>query len=104
MKGAPNRRRQSIFSGDGDLQAIERAGELQLARQARAFVAVRRAVEQVVLVLAHRRQFVRKFRIDMDMASGARTAATTKGEQFIKAIVANHFHHGDRKSVVKGTE
>src|SRR5688500_972413 len=87
----------SILGGDRHPEPVERSGELDLARQARTFVAIRRAVEQVVLVLAHRRQFGRKFRIDMDVASRATAAAAADREQFVEAVVADHFHYAEAR-------
>src|SRR3546814_10318126 len=54
--------------------------------------------EQVVLVLAHRRQLVCPSLVDKDMAGGARAAAAAKREQFVKACVADHLHHREAVS------
>ena len=50
------------------------------------------AVEQVIFVRAHFRQAVGKCGVDMHVAGRARTAAATQSEQFVKTIVADHFH------------
>src|SRR3546814_21058327 len=46
-----DRFRQSVFLRNGDFQSVEIIAEVDLARQARIFVAMVRAVEQVAFVL-----------------------------------------------------
>src|SRR3546814_9864544 len=52
-----------------------------------------RTLKQVILVLAHRGKLVEKSRIDVDVASGARTTSATQRQQFVEAVVADGFHH-----------
>src|SRR3546814_64633 len=87
------RRRASILGGDRHAKAVERVTELDLARKPRLGITVGGGIEQIILVLAHRRQFGRKFRVDMDVAGGARTATAAQGKHFVDAVVADHFHH-----------
>lgn len=82
----------SIFSGDRHLKTVERIAERDLAGQTRKFIAVIRAVEQIVFVFGHRGQLVGKGRVNVDMAGGAAAATAAQSQQFIIAIVANHFH------------
>src|SRR5690606_34781959 len=66
---------RSIFLGDRHPKPVELVGQRDLAGKARILVAMVRAVEQVVFVLAHRREQVLEGRIDMDVAGGAAAAA-----------------------------
>src|SRR3546814_19842234 len=68
---SPDRVRQSVFLRNGDFQSVEIIAEVDLARQARIFVAMVRAVEQVAFVLPHARQLRHEIRIDVHMAGCA---------------------------------
>ena len=57
-------------------------------------IAMVRTVEQIVLVLRHRRQL--DVAVDIDMACRAGTAAAAQREHLVDAAVAQHFH--DRHS------
>src|SRR3546814_10217384 len=83
----------SIFRRDGRPKPVQARFHRNLAGEPRIRIAVGAAVEQVVLVLAHRRQLVCPSLVDKDMAGGARAAAAAKREQFVKACVADHLHH-----------
>ncbi len=83
-----------IFRRDSYLQSVKLSGERNLARQARGFGAVIAAFEQIVFIFADRRKLVSCAAIDMDVARRARTASAAQREQFVKAIVADGFHHG----------
>src|SRR5688500_18364637 len=52
-----------------------------------------RAVEQIVLVRAHRRQGGEPVLVDMDVAGGAAAAAAAQSEQLVEAVVADILHH-----------
>src|SRR3546814_18200733 len=58
-----DRLRQSVFLRNGDFQSVEIIAEVDLARQARIFVAMVRAVEQVAFVLPHALQLRHDIRI-----------------------------------------
>jgi DNA-3-methyladenine glycosylase II len=77
------------------LEAVELGGERNLARQAREFVAVVARIEQVVLVLAHRRQLVEERRVDVDVAGRARAAPAAQRQQLVEAVVADRLHHAE---------
>src|SRR3546814_8135483 len=72
-----------ILFGDPHLQPVERVAERNLARQPRIFVAIARRIEQVVLVLAHRRDLIAVTRLDMDVACRAATDAAAQREQLV---------------------
>src|SRR3546814_10613696 len=82
-----------ILFGDPHLQPVERVAERNLARQPRIFVAIARRIEQVVLVLAHRRDRIAVTRLDMDVACRADTAAAAQREQLVKTRVPAILHH-----------
>src|SRR5690606_17841529 len=83
----------SVFLGNPHPQPVERFGERDLARQARARIAVIARIEQIVLVRSHRRQQRQEFVVHVDVARGARTAPAAQRQQFIEAIVADGLHH-----------
>src|SRR3546814_1382859 len=87
------RRRASILGGDRHAKAVERVTELDMARKPRHGITVGGGIEQIILVLAHRRPFGSKFRVDMDVEGGARTATVAKGKHFIDDVIEVHFHH-----------
>src|SRR3546814_13515124 len=83
---------RSIHARDRNQDAVERGTERDLAREARRLVAVLRAVEKIILVVAHWRQFVGEGRIDMDVAGRAGATAAAKRKQLVEAVVAEHLH------------
>src|SRR6478609_7716690 len=60
----------SVFLCDAHLQPVEIGRERDLAAEARVLVAVAARIEQVVLVLADRRQLAEELGVDVDVAGG----------------------------------
>jgi AraC family transcriptional regulator, regulatory protein of adaptative response / methylated-DNA-[protein]-cysteine methyltransferase len=87
-------KRGSVLRCNGHAQAVEGICHLDLTRQAAIGFPMFAAVEQVDFVIVQRIDFAQPFVIHIDMAGAAGTRAATQRQQFIKAIVANIFHHG----------
>src|SRR3546814_12777570 len=75
-----------ILFGDPHLQPVERVAERILARQPRIFVAIARRIEQIVLVLAYRRDRIAATRLDMDAACRAATTHAPPAAELVKIL------------------
>jgi len=68
----------SIHGRNRDNQTVEVARDAQLARESRRGPAMIGAIQQIILVIAHRRQAADKCRIDKNVAGCTGTGATAQ--------------------------
>ena len=72
-----------IFHGNFEMYAVQFRRQTNLARKPGKFVAVRRTVEQIILIGIHRWQLSKKRGRDMNMAGSTTAAATTQSQKLI---------------------